>query len=166
MGLNEIRAIKNAAKLPKTKKIYTIPKKSAKKIAQEKAERNLSGGKNKGNNELWRWFEERRKEMTGICCFCGKKSERDNDAFFHYSVAHILPKSIFKSIATHEKNWVELCHFANSCHSNYDTHMIDLIEFPNFDEVITKFVKMYHSIAPNERRRIPAVLLEYVEVEK
>ena len=33
-------------------------------------------------------------------------------------------------------------------------------------EVIKKFVAMYPEIAPEERRRIPNVLLQYVEVEK
>jgi len=117
-------------------------------------------------NELDRWFKECRKEMKGICANCGGKSCRDDDKYYKFSIAHLLPKAYFKSVATHPDNWVELCHFGNSCHTNFDNHMIDLIDLHCFDSVIEKFVKMYPYIAKEERRRIPSILLEYIEVEK
>lgn len=148
-----------------------IPKKSAKKIASEKQEREqrqVTGGigEGKGSSEQWRWFEQIRPLMTGICAHCGEKSEKNNDAYFHFSIAHILEKRFFKSVATNENNWVELCHFSNSCHSNFDNHMIDLIELNCFDQVIEKFAKMYPAIAPEEKKRIPQILLQYLEIEK
>ena len=39
MGLEEIRKLKEEAGLPKQKKTYRIPKKSVKKLAQEKKEK-------------------------------------------------------------------------------------------------------------------------------
>jgi hypothetical protein len=117
------------------------------------------------NAELKRWFEERRKEMTGVCSNCGGKSEKNNDKYFKFSIAHILPKSIFKSIATHESNWIELCHFGKSCHANLDNNSIDLIDLNCFSDVVDKFVIMYPSIAINEKRRIPAFLIEYLKTE-
>jgi hypothetical protein len=120
----------------------------------------------KGGAELQRWFQDRRKEMKGICSHCGGKSCKDSDTYYKFSIAHILPKAYFKSVATHPLNYIELCHFGKSCHDNFDRHMIDIMDLNCFDEVITKFVAMYPSIAPNERRRIPEVLLQYIEVEK
>jgi len=118
----------------------------------------------KGYAELERWFKERHKEMTGVCMNCGGRTEKDKT---HYkcSVAHLLPKAYFKSVATHPDNWLELCFYGNSCHTNFDHKMIDLIDLHCFDTVIQKFVKIYPSIALEERRRIPPILLEYLKTE-
>ena len=134
------------------------------RVVEVESDDNRTLAKNYG--ELDRWFKERRKEMTGACQHCGGKSCRDNDQYYKFSIAHLLPKSFFKSISTHPDNWIELCHFGKSCHTNLDNHMIDLMELNCFDTVIEKFVRMYPSIAPEEKRRIPQVLLQYIEVEK
>lgn len=115
--------------------------------------------------ELWNWFKERRKEMTGICSHCGNPSSKNDDEKFHYSIAHILPKAYFPSIANHPKNFVELCFYGNSCHTNMDNKTLDITDMHCFDEIIDKFVDMYPSIAKDEKRRIPSVLYEYLENE-
>ena len=174
MSIENIRRIKEMANEPKTKKIYHIPKKSTKKIAQEniikeqnkKILEDKSTLVGKGSQELQRWFLDRRKELTGVCSHCGGKSCKDNDQYYKFSIAHLLAKSLFPSVATHPDNFLELCHFGKSCHQNLDNHMIDLIDLNCFDEVIEKFVKIYPYIAKEEKRRIPKILLDYVEVEK
>lgn len=163
MGINEIRQLKEQAKLPKENKLYRIPRQSKKKqqeLKEQKAEK-ITGG-----SELDRWFKERRKEMVGICANCGSKTTKNNDTYFKHSIAHLLPKRLFKSIATHPDNWIELCYFEKSCHANYDSHTLDLIDLNCFDEAIRKFVAMYPDIAPKERKYIPDILLQYVEIEK
>lgn len=118
------------------------------------------------HNALDVWFKARRSEMTGFCANCGGKSCRDDDKYYKFSIAHLVPKSHFKSVATHPDNWLELCHFGNSCHTNLDNNMIDLTELSCFDTVIQKFVKIYPHIAQDEKRRIPKILLDYIETEK
>ena len=57
---------------------------------------------------------------NGLCCEeCGAKLRGDAS-----EIAHILPKSTFKSIATNDKNVLYLCGmWSNSqCHSNYDNY--------------------------------------------
>jgi len=118
----------------------------------------------KGYAELERWFKDRQKEMTGKCMNCGGKTEKDTKNY-KCSIAHILPKAYFKSVATHPDNWIELCFYSNSCHTNFDNHMIDLIDLHCFDTVIQKFTKIYPFIAPEEKRRIPPILIEYLKTE-
>lgn len=146
MGLKEIQALKEQAKEPKVKK--------AKKAIES------------GSAELTRWFKNRRAEMTGICAHCGDPSCRGSDEYFKFSIAHILPKNIFKSVATHPLNWIELCFWGNSCHTNMDNKTLDLMDLNCFAIVIERFVAMYPAIDKKERRYIPDVLLQYVEVEK
>ena len=119
----------------------------------------------KGVGELQRWFEDRRKEMTGFCDNCGGKTCKDDDKYFKFSIAHLLPKAYVKSVSTHPSNWLELCHFGNGCHSQMDNKMLDLIDMHCFDKIVTRVSEMYPSIAKEERRRIPNVLLEYIETE-
>ena len=118
-----------------------------------------------GNAELKRWFDDRHKEMTGKCKHCHGKTQKGQSNYIN-SIAHILPKSCFKSVATHPDNWIELCFYGNSCHTNLDNYSLDIMDLNCFDEVVQKFVSMYPSIALNERKRIPQVLLNYIETEQ
>lgn len=118
-----------------------------------------------GSAEMTRWFKERRLEMTGRCRHCGEKTCRDSDTYFKCSIAHILPKAYFRSVATHPLNWIELCFWGRSCHTNFDNYSLDISELNCYDEVIEKFVAMYPSIDAKERRRIPSVLLHYINVD-
>lgn len=162
MGLEEIKRLKEQAKLPKVKKAYKIPKKSSKKIKEEAG---FKSGKSKGSQELGRWFDDRRKEMMGTCMHCGGKSCKDNNDYWLFSIAHILPKRLFKSVATHPLNWIELCYFSPSCHANFDNYVIDITELNCYDLVIERFIDMYPAIDPKERKYIPDTLLQYVKNE-
>lgn len=164
MSIENIRRIKEQAKLPKEKRVYRIPKKSAKKIKQDAEEKELR--KVGGGNELDRWFNERRAQLTGQCSHCGGKTTKDSDQYFKHSIAHLLPKRLFKSIATHPENFLELCFWNNSCHQNFDNHTLDFMDLNCFDEAVRKFVAMYPDIAANEKKCIPDILLQYVNVEK
>ncbi len=188
--LEQRRAFIEAGRPLKEKKVYVIPKQSQKRIAKEKAEEQkvvivkpkkagcfdaervvLDGSDEmpqisqpKGNAGLQRWFEDRHKELKGVCSHCGGVTQKGKENY-KSSIHHFLPKSLFKSVATHPLNFLELCFYQNSCHTNLENHMIDLIELNCWDEVVTKFVKIYPSIAKEERRRIPQVLLQYIETE-
>lgn len=119
----------------------------------------------KDYTELDIWFKERRKELTGRCKHCGSPSCKHDDKYYKHSIAHILPKAYFPSVATHPENFIELCFWKNNCHGNMDNKVLDLIDMNCFDEIITKFCKIYPSIAKEERRRIPPILLEYIKNE-
>lgn len=172
MGLDELRRIREDRGKPKEKKVYQMRKVSLKR--QKQIEESSAAAKNEkfikpvisGTAELNRWFLERRKEMTGICAHCGDPSCRNSDEYYKFSIAHILPKRIFKSVATHPLNWIELCFWGNSCHTNMDNSTLDLIDLNCFAIVIERFVAIYPDIDPQERKYIPDILLQYVEVEK
>ena len=125
MGLEHIRQLKEQALLPKPKKVYTIPKKSSKKIEQEKNQTTVIVKPKKAGwfdkdkaaledtvnvkDDLQQWFEDRRLEMGVYCSECGKPTFKYNDKQYKWSICHLLPKSIFKSVATHKDNCIFLC---------------------------------------------------------
>lgn len=111
--LNKRLQEKLFGKPPKEKKVYRIPKVSKKRMEE------LKGGKN-GDDKLDRWFEERRLEMTGRCVLCGGNTEKKNDETYRRSIHHLLDKrkSMFPSLALHPVNFLEVCFYGNSCHTN------------------------------------------------
>ncbi len=120
--------------------------------------------------EKEKWFQARRKEMTGRCLFCGGKSEKSNDKTFRSSIAHLLAKKDnfggFPSVATHEDNWLELCYYNNSCHENFDRHMITwelLKDSAEWNIIVAKFKRIYPFIAESEKRNIPELLLKEIK---
>lgn len=112
------------------------------------------------------WFEDFREEMTGFCWNCGRPSAKYTDDY-RCSAAHILPKNLFRSVELHPLNRLELCFWGEgSCHTNYDNKTLDLTQMNCYDTIIERFLKIYPSIAPHERKNIPQVLLNYLDIEK
>jgi hypothetical protein len=111
------------------------------------------------------WFEDRRKEMTGICQHCGGKSCKDDDKLYKHSIAHILPKALFPSVAHHPSNWIELCFFGSSCHTNMDSGILDMTEMNCWDTIVTRFQEIYTYVDQKEKKKIPDVLKQYIEVD-
>lgn len=169
--LAQRRAYIEAGRPLKEKKKYVIPKVSEKRKQKLKELSNT-------DNALDKWFEERKKELTGICNHCGGKTfikqenaphdesvYKNEKEFAIHCIAHILPKAYFPSVATHPLNWIELCFWGKNCHAQMDNKVLDLIDMHCFDEIVRKFVAIYPSIEKSERRRIPQVLMNYIEVE-
>lgn len=159
---DNIRRLKENSRLPREKKKHVIPKKSAKKLKQEAEEKK---GKKDPSAEKERWFQDRRKEMSGFCRNCQKPSFKKSDEYFRFSIAHLLAKrkNMFPSVATHRENWLELC---GDCHTNLDNCIINLTDLACWDEVVVKFQKIYPSIASEERKRIPDILLQYINTDQ
>jgi len=146
MSIETIRALKEAAKLPKIKKIYRIAAKSAKRIAQEKAQKKIGN-----HNTLNEWFDvvAKRHLVNGyaVCQECGGLIPGD---YMRHATAHLLPKKLFKSVSTNDLNYLVLC-ASNGCHDR--THRID------------KFVQM--KVWPIAAKRITELipLLPYDEMK-
>jgi hypothetical protein len=157
-----LRLIK-LGQLPKeavAKKKKPIPRQSERKkieIAKEKEAGTDSA--------LDLWFEARRLEMTGRCCLCGGKSEKNNDETYRRSIHHLFDKRqiMFPSVATNPENWLELCHFGNSCHDNIHNKTITwelLLDSSEGEMIVQKFRKIYPFMAEPERKNIPEILLK------
>lgn len=164
MGIEQIRLMKEMAQYPKPKKNYVIPKLSEKRKQKLKEQKEINS-----DDTQWKWFEERRKEMTGVCVFCGGKSEKDNDETYRRSIAHLLAKRKdygCPSVKVHPENWLELCHFGNSCHTNFDNGIITwefLRDSAEWGIIVTKFKKIYPFILESEKKNIPEILLKEFE---
>lgn len=148
MGLAEIRRMKEQALLPKEKKTYHIPKVSKKKQQQMKEQK-----ENGSDVGMDKFFDDMRKRMVGVCqCGCAQPSQKKDDTFFRNCICHIFPKRIFKSIATHELNWVERT-FWGGHHTNMDERSIELWKnFADWDDIKEKFFQLVPLLTDEERK--------------
>jgi hypothetical protein len=140
-------------------------KKPLKKVSDKKAAENKEQRAAGSDDALDKWFESRRNEMKGKCVLCGGKSEKNNDATYRNSIHHIFEKrpAMFPSVSTHDDNWLELCYYGNSCHTNIHnlTITMDLLhDSAEWQIIVTKFKKIYPFIAETERKNIHPLLLE------
>lgn len=159
MGLQELQAIREGRGKPKEKKKYVIPKISPKRAAKLKADKEAGG-----DSALDLWFEERRIEMIGKCAHCGSKSCKDNDEYYKFSICHILEKSHFKTVATHPLNFVELCFWSPSCHTNWDNGVLLTSDLNCFDTVVERFLILYPLLTKEEKARVPDIYLNYIDI--
>ena len=161
MGIEEIRRLKSEGGKLKTKSPYVIPRVS------EKRKKMMAEAKKEADPEqsMEAFFQARRLEMTGKCAHCGGASCKNDGEWFRASIAHILPKAYFKSIATHPKNWIELCFWKENCHGQMDNKLLDLTDMHCWDTIVERFLEMYPVIAKEERRRIPSTLMQYVNID-
>jgi hypothetical protein len=162
MGLKELQEIRANRDKPKEKKIYRIPKVSAKR--QKQLSEQKEGG---GDTGLDKWFEERRKEMTGKCVLCGGKTEKANDDHYRRSIHHLLDKrkTMFPSVSLHPDNWLEVCFWSNSCHTNLHNGTISwelLIDSAEWKIIFEKIKRVNPYIAENEKKNLPEILLKWL----
>lgn len=158
MGLEEIRKVKEQAGMPKPKRVYKIPAKSAKKIAKEAAEKERLGG---GDTDLVKFFKNAMKHMKGVCEETGLKTETRIYAYAIMSICHILPKENVKSVMYDPNIWIELnCDF----HKKFDAMSWEEREQLGCWPVIrNKLILVYPNLDPSEYRFFPESVLKYME---
>lgn len=157
MGLTEIRTIKAQALIPKVKVRKPIPKYSAKR------QRQIQEQKQSGDSRLDIFFEAMRKKCKGKCLFCNGGTTYRNDELWRISIAHLLPKSKFASIGTHESNWVELC---MQCHRSFDDGTISwmlLKDSKEWEVIKEKLFEVLPLVAEEERKnKLYSKLIELI----
>lgn len=174
MGLREIQAIKAAAGIPKERRRYSMPKKSAKKIAKEKEEAALLKeavelGKGTGISAQEQWFKDRMAESEPVCAECGFRADwlklPEYEKIWRACQAHIIPKakSQFPSVATHPLNHLVLFpswggHLCG-CHGFYDSSWFNATTMKVWPKAVERFKLFEKDIAEKEKYKIPEQFL-------
>lgn len=156
MGLKEIQELKNNKGKPKEKKIYRIPKVSEKKKAILEEER-----KDNTDTELQMWFKYQMGRNKKVCQNCGVSLSHYDLKSWHGSQHHILEKSLFPSVKCEMENNLVLGMWC--CHSQWHTSWSNASKMPVFKLAKEKFNLFKDRISPDEKRKIPDVLLATLE---
>jgi ribosomal protein L34E len=90
------------------------------------------------------FFEEAVKALTKNprCANCGRKINAGYMPVMN--IAHILSKSLYKSVMAHPKNFIPLCAYkdnpdGSSCHYDFDNNILDRPKMPCFKEAKERF---------------------------
>lgn len=165
MGLEEIRKMKEQAGMPKVKKTYNIPKVSKKRAAQIEADKK-SGTKPVGKLELDKWFHDIEKKHVkwfqgGGGCRCMECNAWIPAQFIRHASAHLLPKKLFKSVATHELNYMI---YGGGCGCHEKTHRVDkFIQMRTWPEAARRIKILIPLLPVDELRYISNQLLEALD---
>lgn len=144
---------KHDTSIPK-KKYAGIPKKSAKKLAEEK---------NKpATTDLQAWYDNIMKTEKAVCWETGEKIDKKDKKGWHGSIAHILPKKTFRSVATHPKNYLILKMWGGT-HARYDVSWQSASKMKVWPTAVQRFLEIYPHIADSEKKYLPDVLLKELE---
>lgn len=153
----ERRNAKLFGKKPEEKKQYRIPKKSAKKLNEEKQAKDENG-----DTELVVWFRNRIKQLTGYCGECGCRTETKIYQYAIFSCCHILEKrqTMFPSVRVHPKNFIELC---PDHHHLFDSATwIERELMGCWNVVWERLLLVYPSIDKSELHHLPTELRERI----
>lgn len=107
---------------------------------------------------LQRWYKDRIKEATGRCVECNKPINYRNQDDAFGSQAHLLPKSLFPSVATHPENCMELGRWC--CHGQYDSSWRNASRmkiWPHARDVIWDV--LIPLLTPQEKSKLPDIIL-------
>lgn len=134
------------------------PRKPIKPISDKKAAEMKAVKNNNIESDLDKWFSEIEDRHFssgfGICMETGDSIPR---AYARAATAHLLPKKIFKSVATHPLNYLILS-AANGSHDK--THRIDkFIKMKIWPQAKERILQMIPLLPTDELRRISNQLL-------
>lgn len=131
-----------------------IAKKSEKKIQEEKEAKFVGG-----ENDLDRWFDDIKNYHCGKAggCNCMECKQWIPEPYMRHATAHLLPKKIFKSVATHPKNYLIL---GAGCGCHDKTHTISkFVKMKIWPEAKKRILEMMPLLPMDELRRISNQLL-------
>lgn len=105
------------------------------------------------NNDLELFYLLRKHQMSGICSEgrCTNSTNPDHPKYYRWSICHIVPKALIKSVATNEHNWIELC---MGHHGDFDNTFEIASKMQCFAEAKRKFQLFKHLIPPEELRKV------------
>ncbi len=145
---------------PKPKK--PLAKKSAKKIAEEKAEKASRGGE---ETELQKWYKKIMDEEPGKCWETGERIDKSDTFGWHGSIAHVLPKNDYPSVATHPQNYMILKMWGGT-HGQYDSSFENASKMKIWPYAVKIINILYPLLTQEEKRKLPEVVLQEINPEK
>ncbi len=146
-----------AARTPRGKKEpQPIAKESTKMKEKKKQERKAGGNSSKLELDKW-FFDIQKKEFGAHFTYCMECGERVYREYARHATAHLLPKKIFKSVATHELNYLIL---GAGCGCHEKTHTVSkFITMKIFPEAARRIKEMMPLLPVDELRQISNQLL-------
>jgi len=131
-----------------------IAKMSEKRLAEIKSDVRV-----KNKEDLEKWFEDIKISHCGTNkgCYCMECEKWIPEDFMRHATAHLLPKKLFPSVATHPLNYLIL---GAGCGCHDKTHTVSkFVKMKIFPEAKKRIIQMMPILPMDELRRISNQLL-------
>jgi hypothetical protein len=159
-----------AAKTTGAKPPKAIRKVSLKREAENKAAKSNFND----DTELQKWYEVIMTKEKGQCWETGEWIDKYEDIIvdgeitgtkfsmgWHGSIAHVLPKGLFPSVATHPQNYIILKMWGG-IHGQYDSNWLNASKMKVWEHCCKIFNVLYPLLTQQEKAKLPEIILKEI----
>jgi len=146
--------------LPKeavAKKRKPLNKVSPKKAAEQKNTSRIGD-----ETELQKWYKWIMNSESPICWETGEKIDKRDIMGWHGSIAHILDKGNYPSVATHPQNYMILKMWGGT-HGQYDSSWENASKMKVWKHCCKIFNVLYPLLTREEKAKLPDVILQEIK---
>jgi hypothetical protein len=157
--------------LPTRKEKKPLRKVSLKKQVEDKAAKsNLNGD----DTEMQKWYEAIMTKEKGQCWETFDWIDKYEDVIvdgevtatkfsmgWHGSIAHVLPKGLFGSVATHPQNYMILKMWGGT-HGQYDSNWENASKMKVWKHACKIFNILYPLLTQEEKSKLPEIIIQEI----
>lgn len=138
-------------------------KKPLKKVSDKRAEEIKKEKENNGKSGLDKYFGYHMANSKRVCDNCGKSLKSYKDVDWRGSQHHVLDKAIYPSIKSNLLNHMVLGRWC--CHSQWHTSWENAAKMKVFPMAIDIIQKLYPFLKPEEKRKLPVIVLQELNTD-
>lgn len=127
----------------------------------EKEQTNTIG---KEPTELQKWYSGIMESESGKCWETGASINKNDKRGWHGSICHVLPKSLFPSVATHPMNYMILKMWGGT-HGQYDSSWENAAKMKIWTYACKIFNILYPLLTREEKSKLPDIILQEIKPE-
>jgi hypothetical protein len=114
------------------------------------------------NSKLESWFTRKIKQCLWICEECGVNCHSSDAKYQRAAQAHLLPKSLFPSVATHDLNHKTLGPSCG-CHNKYDVSWKSASKMKIWKSALQQIFQLIPLLPQEEYKKLPDVIRDEYE---
>lgn len=150
-----------AEKTTKKKPPKPLRKVSLKKQAEDKIAKEALGG---GDTELQEWYAIIMGREEGKCWETGERIDKNDTMGWHGSIAHILDKKNYPSVATHPLNYMILKMWGGT-HGQYDSSWKNAARMKVWPYAVKIMNILYPCLTKEEKAKLPEIITQEIKPE-
>lgn len=139
-------------------------KRSAFQKHMDKVKEEGRSATDKEQTELQKWYAAIMDKEEGKCWETGERINKDDKMGWHGSIAHILPKSDFPSVATHPLNYMILKMWGGT-HGQYDSNWENASKMKVWPYAMKIVNILYPLLKRDEKARLPEIIIQEIKPE-
>lgn len=114
--------------------------------------------------KLQKWYSEIMEKEVARCWETGEPINKQDKKAWHGSIAHVLPKGDYPSVATHPLNYMILKMWGGA-HGQYDASWEKAAKMKVWPHACKIFNILYPLLSREEKSRLPEIIIQELKPE-